>query len=94
MQCVEIEHRRERRLVLDPAAADHREQQQRKPMTDASMTRPGRMLRRYRPINIAIGIVANTVAVAHGLCFIALTTIKPSTAIRMTMIISVPISAA
>ena len=30
-------------------------------MSDASSTRPGRMLRRYSPISIAIGIVANTV---------------------------------
>ena len=41
-----------------------------------------------------MGIVANTVDVAHGLCFIALTTTSASTAIRMIMIPSVPNSAA
>ncbi len=45
------------------------------------------------PTSIAIGIVAATEEVAHGLCFIALTTTRPSTAIRMTMIISTPNSA-
>jgi hypothetical protein len=51
------------------------------------------MLRRYSPISTAIGIVPNTVAVAHGLCFMALTTTRPSTAIRMIMIVSVPMIA-
>ena len=48
----------------------------------------------YTPIRIAIGIVANTVEVAHALCFIAFTTTRPSTAIRITMIVSVPACAA
>ena len=46
------------------------------------------------PIRTAIGMVANTVEVAHGLCFIALTITKPNTAMRMMMIVSVPINAA
>ena len=45
------------------------------------------------PTSIAIGTVAATVEVAQMLCFIALTTTRPSTAMRMTMIISTPISA-
>ena len=45
-------------------------------------------------MRMAIGMVANTVEVAQGLCFIALTMTRPSTAIRMTMISSVPIRAA
>ena len=45
------------------------------------------------PTSIAIGIVAATVEVAQVLCFIALTTTSPSTAIRITMIISTPTSA-
>ena len=52
------------------------------------------MLRRYSPTSTAIGMVANTVAVAQGLCFIAFTTTSPSTAIRMIMIVSVPMIAA
>ena len=39
-------------------------------------------------------MVANTVEVAQGLCFIALTTTRPSTAIRMIMMVSVPSMAA
>src|SRR6478736_590878 len=46
-----------------------------------------------RPTRIAIGIVAATVDVAHGLWRIALTTTRPSTAIRMIMIASTPINA-
>ncbi len=42
-------------------------------------------------MKIAMGMVAATVDVAHGLCFMAFTTTRPSTAIRITMIISVPI---
>jgi hypothetical protein len=42
---------------------------------------------------MAIGIVAATVDVAHGLCRIAFTTTRPSTAIRMIMIAMTPISA-
>ena len=48
----------------------------------------------YKPTSIAIGIVAATVEVAHGLFFIAFTTTRPSTAIRMIMIRNVAISAA
>ena len=65
-----------------------------RPISDPSSTRPGRILRKYRPISTAIGMVANTVEVAHGLCFIALTTTSPSTAIRMIMMVSVPRMAA
>ena len=43
---------------------------------------------------IATGMVANTVAVAQGLCFMAFTTTSPSTAMRMIMISSVPMRAA
>ena len=43
---------------------------------------------------IAAGMVASTVAVAHGLCFMTLTITRPSTALRMTMMSSVPMSAA
>ena len=64
------------------------------PMAEPSTTRPGRMPRMYSPISMAIGMVAKTVEVAHGLCFIALTTTSASTAIRITMIASVPIWAA
>ena len=46
------------------------------------------------PTIIATGMVPSTVAVAHGLCFIALTITRPSTAIRMIMIIIAPIMAA
>jgi len=45
------------------------------------------------PTIIAIGTVAATVEVAHALCFIALTTTRPSTAIRITMMVSTPTSA-
>ena len=43
---------------------------------------------------MAIGIVAATVEVAHGLCFSAFTTTRPRTAMRMIMIIVAPTSAA
>ena len=43
---------------------------------------------------MAIGMVAATVEVAHGLCFMAFTTTKPNTAIKMIMIMKVPIKAA
>ena len=39
-------------------------------------------------------MVASTVEVAQGLCFITFTITSPSTALRITMIRSVPISAA
>ena len=42
------------------------------------------------PIKIAIGIVAATVDVAQGLCFIAFTTTNPRTAIKITIIKKVP----
>ena len=45
------------------------------------------------PMKIAIGIVATTVKVPHGLCASALTTTRASTASRITMIMSTPISA-
>ena len=48
----------------------------------------------YQPISMAIGIVAPTVNVPHGLWFSALTTTSASTAIRMTMIENTPTSAA
>jgi len=48
----------------------------------------------YTPISSAIGIVAPTVEVAHGLPNIAFTTTSPSTPIRITMIASTPASAA
>ena len=38
-------------------------------------------------------MVAATVLVAHGLCFMALTTTRPSTAIRITMIAMTPMRA-
>ena len=38
-----------------------------RPIAEASSTRPGRSMRMKRPIRIAIGIVAATVKVAHGL---------------------------
>ncbi len=41
-----------------------------------------------------MGMVAATVEVAHGLCFMALTTTRPSTAIRMIMMVITPSSAA
>ncbi len=41
-----------------------------------------------------MGSVANTVEVAQGLCFIALTMTRPSTAMMITTIISVPMTAA
>ena len=47
----------------------------------------------YTPTSIAIGTVAATVEVAHVLCFIALITTSPSTAIRMTMMSNTPASA-
>ena len=64
------------------------------PISVPSSTRPGRMPRMYRPISIATGMVPSTVEVAHGLCCMALTITSASTAIRMTMIIIVPTSAA
>ena len=48
----------------------------------------------YQPISIAIGIVAPTVNVPHGLWRSALTTTSASTAIRMIMIENTPTSAA
>jgi hypothetical protein len=45
-------------------------------------------------MSMAMGMVANTAEVAHGLWRMALTTTSPSTAIRMIMITSVPIIAA
>ena len=47
----------------------------------------------YQPMTMAIGIVAPTVNVPHGLSFSALVTTRPSTAIRITMIINTPIMA-
>ena len=47
----------------------------------------------YQPISMAIGMVAPTVNVPHGLFFSALVTTSPSTAMRITMIISTPIIA-
>ncbi len=41
-----------------------------------------------------MGMVVNTVKVAQGLCFMALTTTRPSTAMTITTIISVPSMAA
>ena len=43
---------------------------------------------------MAIGIVAATVEVAHGLCFMAFTTTSPRTAMRIIIIAKVPINAA
>ncbi len=43
---------------------------------------------------MAMGIVAATVAVAHGLCFMALTTVSPSAEISTIRIMKVPIKAA
>ena len=43
---------------------------------------------------MAIGMVAATVEVAHGLCFMAFTTTKPNTAINIIIIKNVPMSAA
>ena len=43
---------------------------------------------------VMFGMVAATVEVPHGLCFMAFTTTSPKTAIRMIMIASVPMSAA
>ena len=43
---------------------------------------------------MAAGIVASTVEVAHGLCFITFTITRLSTAHRMIMMRSVPMSAA
>ena len=43
---------------------------------------------------MAMGIVAATVEVAQGLCFMAFTTTRPRTAMRMIMIVMTPISAA
>ncbi len=48
----------------------------------------------YTPMKSAIGIVAATVEVPHGLPNIAFTTTRPSTPIRMIMIASTPTSAA
>ena len=39
-------------------------------------------------------MVANTVELAQGLCFMTLTITSPSTALRMIMMMSVPMSAA
>ena len=63
------------------------------PIAVASSTRPGRILRIYRPIKMAMGIVAPTVEVAHGLCRMALTTTKPSTAIKIIIMANTPIMA-
>ena len=62
-------------------------------MTDTSPTRPGRMTRMYTPMNSAIGIVAATVKMPHGLSASALTTTSASTARMMIMITSTPTSA-
>ncbi len=42
------------------------QQQPTRPITDTSSTRPGRMKRRYTPMNSAIGIVIATVKVPQG----------------------------
>ena len=64
-----------------------------KPMMEHSSTLPGRQYRRYRPIMIAIGIVAAIVNVPHGLPLSAFTTTSATTASRITMIIRTVISA-
>ncbi len=48
----------------------------------------------YAPISMAMGIVAPTVKVPHGLWLSALTTTSASTAMRITMIEKTPTSAA
>ena len=60
------------------------------PITETSPTRPGRRKRVYRPMKMAMGMVAATVKVPHGLSASALTTTSASTARMMTMIISTP----
>jgi hypothetical protein len=45
-------------------------------------------------MNSAMGMVMETVNVPHGLCFMALTTISASTAIRITMMVITAASAA
>ena len=64
-----------------------------KPMTEISPTRPGRIYRLYTPIKRAIGIVAATVNVPQGLSAKAFTTINASTASKIVMIMNVPNSA-
>ena len=64
------------------------------PIKDTSETRPGRRKRRYRPMKRAIGIVIAMEKTPHGLSASALTTTRPSTASRMTMITNTPTIAA
>ena len=64
-----------------------------KPMMDTSPMRPGRMKRRYTPMNSATGIVAATVNVPHGESASAFTTMSASTARMMIMIMNAPNSA-
>ena len=63
-------------------------------MIVAPVTSCGRTPFMYQPISIAIGIVAPTVNVPHGLCRSAFTTTSARTAIRITMMKKTPTSAA
>ena len=64
------------------------------PISDTSVTRPGRNTRRYRPMKMAIGIVIAMENTPQGLSARALTTTSASTASRITMITSTPMIAA
>ena len=64
------------------------------PISDTSETRPGRMKRRYTPMKMAIGIVIAMENTPQGLSASALTTTRPSTAKRITMMTSTPTIAA
>src|SRR2546430_699561 len=64
------------------------------PRAVAPATSCGRTTRMYQPITMAIGIVAPTVNVPHGLWRSAFTTTSASTAIRITMMKKTPRSAA
>ena len=63
------EQRRQRRRMRHPLAAEELSSTRTKPMTEHSSTLPGRQYRRYRPMNMAIGIVAAIVNVPQGLSF-------------------------
>ncbi len=54
-----------------------------KPMTETSVIFPGRMYRRYTPMNSAMGIVIDTENTPHGLSPSALTTTSARIATMM-----------
>ena len=92
---VEVEERAQRLALADAAPRPRPRAAPARHRRGSPRARgPGARASCRRPSTSAIGIVAATVAVAHGLPYMAFTTTRPSTPIRITMIASTPTSAA